>query len=130
MPSHKILRKFKYHHPEIFGDDAIVYKSSGNWLIVLKKSTRTKTNEKRNGIVNAKNAKYRANRLRVLKIINKCDPKITTTNIHSSWDLKTLYQINRITYPDSFDTNLDNVCSSGIHYYKNFMNAYFYHIFP
>src|SRR5579872_6315550 len=70
---------------EYCSDSSYVYKLCNNnhyrverkWLVVLKKLDDTITNEHRTGIVNDYFAKYRANKLKVIKIFDITNPDIT-----------------------------------------------------
>ena len=39
---------------------------------------------------------------------------------------ETVYEVGKIVYPDTYDHNIENVCSNGIHYFKTIEPAYFY----
>jgi hypothetical protein len=58
-----------------------MYGSVYNWIIVYEKTYFTKTNEKRDNIYNAKFATYLANKLRVIKIIDKFICSMTTDKV-------------------------------------------------
>jgi len=95
----------------------------------MKKLSDTITNECRN-VIDIKHAKYRANKLKVIKIINifsLCSVKKITHHPYYS-DTITVYQKNTIVYPDAYDLNLDEYCSHGIHYYKSIEAAYYHDI--
>lgn len=102
--------------------------SERKWLVVLKKISTTVTNECRSNVVDANYAKFRASELKVIKIINTTKPnyiKKKITNVFE--DIKTVYKVGEIVKPSTeYDMGLDNVCSSGIHYFKTLEPAYFY----
>src|SRR5205823_528566 len=82
-------------------------------------------------VVDARFAKYRANKLKVLMIINIRNLSSIVSIDHfyeNSFDKKTFitYIVDKVVYPDKFDDNIDNVCSNGIHYFKSIDRAYNY----
>lgn len=115
-----------------------VFKLCGDrWLIVLEMCPDTITNENREDIYDTNYAKFRANRLVVRFIVN----------IHSTVQLDKLvhrfisidgtvnsvinYVLDEAVVPEHpFDSNLDIVCSSGIHYFKNILSTIGYRKLP
>ena len=85
----------------------------------------TKTNLNRDNITNPTNAKYRADKLYTELIFNKHDPNETIQSISNTFYYKNVitYTVNSVTYPDSFDNNLNVVCSNGIHFFKSIERA-------
>src|SRR5579871_4620212 len=68
-------------------DEKYVYKKCNNlsnrllvWLVVMEKSENTKTNEERKDVVDKNHAKFRADELKVVDIINVIDPQRVTTS--------------------------------------------------
>jgi hypothetical protein len=112
---------------------AFVFKScifdKSLYLIVLKKLSRTKTNETRKSITNHFFAKFRADKLQVVRIIdvfsfNRVVPYVTN-NYEST---TTYYKVGHIVHPNKYDEDIENVCSEGIHYFKSIEPAFMYHI--
>jgi antitoxin component YwqK of YwqJK toxin-antitoxin module len=106
----------------------IVYKSCGEHIVVLEKLSDTITNENRDNIGEPMHAKFRANKLKVLCIFSKDNPIDQLDFIEN-----TSYTPNIITYRrgetieiKNFDTNLNEVCAEGIHYFKSLESAYYY----
>ena len=66
---------------EYIVDPKYVFKSCGNYIVVLQKLLDTITNESRSDVSNAMYANYRANKLRVILIINKFVPFDTIKEI-------------------------------------------------
>jgi len=87
----------------------------------------TKTNMNRKDITdptNATNAKYRADKLYTELIFNKRDPNETIQSISNTFYKNVItYTVNSITYPDSFDNDLNRVCTNGIHFFKSIKRA-------
>lgn len=105
-----------------------VYKlCCSEWLVIMKKLPSTKTNETRTNIhtTSTGSAKFRASKLHVVKIINihnatTCDSIINHNYAH------TVYTVGKIVVPDAFDSNLNSVCTNGIHYFKTIKAALMY----
>jgi antitoxin component YwqK of YwqJK toxin-antitoxin module len=149
----KFLRKYNHGLSKLLDkckeyecDDKYVYKSCNNtydhnkYFVVLEKITTnaenkgnediiTITNETRKGVVCEKYAKFRANRLKVIRIFNfedltECN---MITNEYSVFpSIKTIYYVKHIAECDEFTEDLDVVCGGGIHYFKSIIAAYFY----
>jgi len=95
-------------------DSTYVFKSCGNYLVVLEKLPDTITNESRSDISDHMHAKYRANKLRVILIVNKFDPSDIINEIQNTY-----YKHNKITYEKDkivevydYDLDLNKVCTS------------------
>jgi antitoxin component YwqK of YwqJK toxin-antitoxin module len=104
-----------------------VFKSCGNYTVILEKLDDTITNEHRSNIADPKYAKYRANKLKVLLIVNKFDPLNILEKIENSFykEKKVIYITNEIIEIDDYDMDLENVCSTGIHYFKTIEQSFF-----
>lgn len=101
------------------------------WLVILRKLPDTKTNEKRQNVINPKCAKFRANKLKVIKIINVDDPSITKKHILNKFNNNELcYRVGDTVISDLYDENINVTCSHGIHYFKTIRAAYFYESIP
>lgn len=98
-----------------------------SWIVVMKKTPETKTNEGRKNVKDPDKAKFRANLLSVVEIFNIADPSITEKSISNTYCHKiTVYEVGKDVRPDLFDENLEEVCTYGIHYFKTLEPAYFY----
>ena len=108
-------------------DFMCVYKLCLNeWLIVMKKQIHTMTNEKRKNIWNPTCAKFRANELLVITIIN-INNGISIDCIENTFNGSTItYVTGKRVTATQFDTKLDNICSHGIHYFKSVDVAFYY----
>lgn len=101
------------------------------WLVILKKLDDTRTNEERKSVSNKLFAKHRADKLLVVAIINVNDLSSEPTSITNKYrDITTVYEVGKITYSESFDQNVANICSNGIHYFRKIDRAYFYEEIP
>jgi antitoxin component YwqK of YwqJK toxin-antitoxin module len=120
---------------------------SRKWLVVLKKLENTLTNEKRSNVVDHDHAKFRANRLEVVEIINMKNPKQTKNRIIDSYEysdeklsgkkVEVVYEVNNFVDQrlptvecDNFDLDVDVVNGSGIYYFKTIISAYCYEMVP
>src|SRR6185312_7883954 len=109
------------------GEENVVFKSCGNFVVVMKKLEDTKTNEHRTKNNYPLFAKHRANKLYVLFIVNKMDENITINEITNTFfEKKKVYKVNEIVMEEEFDNNIEQVCSTGIHYFKSYVCAFYY----
>jgi hypothetical protein len=148
---HKIVDKF-------LNDPAYVYKSCwyryNNYLIVLKRTSNTITNEKRNGISDPSKAAYRGSEFEVVTIINISNfdcPKITNNEVTNSFSQKQYYEkeddkkrhrvswfhsgvtykVGKIVRPEhEFLNDIDVVKGSGIHFFTDVLRAISYKYSP
>lgn len=88
------------------------------YLCALEKTTNTRTNEGRVGIVNSEHASYRANELKVLVIVNLETFQHVSQITGHYYGITTTYRTGSIVKSDSFDDVLENTSSNGIHYFK------------
>jgi len=126
----ELLKQLTEELIDYINDEKYVYKTCGDFIVVLEKQSDTITNENRSNVSqigdNKLYAKYRANKLLVKQIINKYD-LTKCENVESKYyNIKIEYKINETVYPDKFDIILENVCSSGIHYFLNLKRAFYY----
>ena len=113
---------------EYITDSDCVYKMCRNeYLVVMKETPATITNEQRKNIFDVDYAKCRASEFMVMTIINIFDlsnkPKML---LHQFNGHKIQYTVGEKAAPDRFDMNYENVCAGGIHYFKKIECAYFY----
>lgn len=107
-------------------------KEKKDWLIIMKKTDDTITNERRNGIIDKNFAKFRANELVVVEIINILNPNERIDKILNRFqDCKEVqYVKGKIVRPDYYNEDIEHVCSAGIHYFKTLFAAYYYRKVP
>jgi antitoxin component YwqK of YwqJK toxin-antitoxin module len=145
MNSLEVLKKYCAKYVD---DEQYVYKKcydctildkSRRWLVVMRKTKETKTNEKRTeNNYFPQNAKHRASILKVIEIIDVDDPlhtKRRITNVyhddaHQIVLKRTTYRVGECVRPDQYDQNIDNICSGGIHYFKSIERAFAYDTIP
>lgn len=119
---------------EFIGDSQYVYKiCNREYIIVLKKLPETITNELRTKVINADHAKFRASVLEVVLIVSIKDTndrpqQVLNTFVYYLTDEKydTLYTVGETVVPHVFDTNINSVCTGGIHYFKTLETAFTY----
>jgi antitoxin component YwqK of YwqJK toxin-antitoxin module len=111
-------------------DPKYVYKSCGNYIVVLEKLIDTITNELRTNIIDPKYAKYRANKLKTILIINKFDTSNVIMEIQNSCheEKKVVYITDEIIEIDDYDYDLNKVWSTGIHYFKTIEQSFFWEL--
>lgn len=143
MNASENLKKLQKRCEKYSRSDMYVYKAccdaSSNkdntfkWLVVLKKCVNTINNESR-GVHDKHFAKFRADKLRTIKIINVNKPSLIKKYIVNKPADDNLpsakYQIGEITRCDVFNDNLHVVCGGGIHYFKTLVAAYYYSDVP
>jgi hypothetical protein len=97
------------------------------YIIIMKKLPDTLTNEDRKDIMDARYAKFRANKLKVCIIVDIFNlfKKIEHV-INNYFGKKVKYQVNEIVKPDIYDMDSDNVCAGGIHYFNDMCRAFYY----
>ena len=92
------------------------YKACKNSIVTLLLLDDTKTNEKRNGVVDDNYAKFRCNRAIVINITNVKTGEKMEEDV-SIYDDNFVYSARKIV-KTNYDLNLNEVCSEGIHYFK------------
>ncbi len=109
----------------------IGYKSGGEYIITLEIPNESPNNLKRSNVVDKNYAKFRCQKAKVLSICHKQ----LFTHIESSisnYDPNFVYTVGEwIEIPlDEYDTNIEKVCKSGIHFYTTYEAAYHHNIIP
>ena len=88
----------------------------------------TRDNEKRTNIYNEKYALFRADKLHVVEIFEKLNPikKHNEISIELYDETIQKYEVGKmIVSHEGYDTNIENVCSKGILYYKTIEPAFY-----
>jgi antitoxin component YwqK of YwqJK toxin-antitoxin module len=139
--SNDVLAEISEKYYQYIIDDSYVYKiccdllsNNGKyreWLVIMQKINDTVTNEGRTNVVDAAYAKFRANKLNVIEIINVNDPRISTKFITNEYgEFQTKYEVGKTVTPHMYDKSVNVVCSGGIHYFKTLSAAYYYREAP
>jgi antitoxin component YwqK of YwqJK toxin-antitoxin module len=122
---------------ERYPEGKYLYKSCSttneSWIVVLQLTDNSITNQSRLSIryPNRKYAKFRANKLKVVDIINKFNRTKTIDSIESSVyiESKIKYVKENIVKSNFFDSNLSRVCSNGIHFFESIEPAFYYELY-
>ena len=108
-------------------NDQYVYKNCYcNIIVVLKKTDKTITNESRKSVINPKYAKFRGNRFEVVCMFKVFDCDYEYVRAPSCYNNDFYYEKNCIVEVENFDPDIEHVHSTGIHYFKDVLAAYFY----
>jgi antitoxin component YwqK of YwqJK toxin-antitoxin module len=105
----------------------IGYKKCRNDRIVVLEILG-ETNEGRSNVVDRNHAKMRCSKALVLRIYDMHDESIEydeAFGIHQ-YHVAFRYGVGEIVEPDSFNENIESVCTNGIHYFLSESTAYFY----
>ena len=124
------LDRLKHECKEYLNKSEYVYKICSDHIVVMKKLQDTKTNENRNNVADSLYAKFRADKLFVVKILNINNIESIKKIVNNNYKIKIIYKCDEIIIPDKFDENIDEVCSSGIHYFKTIDAAFYYKELP
>jgi len=116
-----------------YKDNRYRFKSCGTiWIVVLKAiEGMTITNEQRRNVVQHNFAHFRGNVFKVVDIIHKLTEDKTISSIQSSIrinDKKLNYTIGEIIASDSFNDNIDETYTNGIHYFMSCTAAFHYEL--
>jgi hypothetical protein len=85
-------------------------------------------NESRKTVINKDFAKFRCNGLIVILIFDIVDNTYISRINHITQinNTKTLYKVGKLVEPDFFDSDLNDICSHGIHYFLTLIAAVYY----
>jgi hypothetical protein len=132
----EMSKLLKSRYKEYIENPLCIYKlCKDEWLIIMKKvagennKVITLTNEERENVFDASHAKFRADQLHVLVIVNihTGDTKRSITNVYidqNDIEHVTIYSVEHFVAPDVFNPNLNIVCSGGIHYHLTFEHIF------
>lgn len=112
--------KFYENYPQ-YCDGTFRFKScQTNLIVVLQKLSDTCDTEQFTKCCEG----FRANKMKVIAIINKDKQNIQYNQTRNSCFAKTIeYIVGEIVEIDDFDYDLENYYSTGIHYFKNVIDA-------
>jgi antitoxin component YwqK of YwqJK toxin-antitoxin module len=101
------------------------------YIVIMKKIPGTLTNENRTNVIDARYAKFRADRLEVCVIFDVNNPSEKIEHVINIFEDKIIkYEINNIVTPDAYDDDLDEICSGGIHYFNDMFRTFYYRDIP
>ena len=108
----------------------IVYKAAklnttpfGTVVITLEIPDDALHNIDRASVIQKETAAYRCNKARVLEICDAKDSTIQHSEVNSGiledniWKFNLIYKVGEMVEEPSFDTNIENICTEGIHYF-------------
>ena len=94
-----------------------MYKACKNSIVKLELVSDTKNNEERNYVVDPSHAKFRCNKAMVVSIINPITGK-EMDHDKSVYSPNFVYKKNEVAFCSRYDTDINIVCTKGIHYFK------------
>ena len=107
-------------------DTDLCYKSCGDYIVIMKKLPDTICNESRKGIVDPPHAKFRANKRLVVSIEHTITGKKIKRIQNTSYEDKQIwYEESKKVSASDYNSDLNKVCTSGIHYFLS-RDAAFY----
>lgn len=92
-------------------------------IVTLEKLPDTKSNESRS-LKKGQNTnfeKYRANKMKVLKITDEKGNNYTSAQ--SDFDQSFIYKVGEVVEVSNFEEDLEKICGPGIHYYRSYQSA-------
>jgi len=106
----------------------IKFKRCGNYIVMLHVSRNTTTNELRFGVKDKRFAQFRAAKAGCVAIYDCLHPENSISICQNTfwYANKVYYRVGHITTANSFDPNVNEVCSTGIHYFNHWLAAYYY----
>jgi antitoxin component YwqK of YwqJK toxin-antitoxin module len=131
-PRIDILETIKLAYKELIDDPDSVYRMCNHhYLVIMQKTPETRTNEARNDVVDPKCAKFRANILNVILIINVLDGKIINTiKITEQGSINGVEMtIGCCIESNRYDNKL-SIYSHGIYYYNSIEPAFYRRTVP
>jgi len=123
------IKEYKQRNPSV-KDSELKYKRCEEYFILLFIPDHVDTNESRPNVKDPRYAKFRAKEAYCIGIFDSDFSRwcLEYTNEIILWDggkEKTLlYRVDTWIQPDGFDTCLETVCTSGIHYFNSLLAAY------
>jgi hypothetical protein len=120
---------------EKYPESQYLYKSCyayrENWIVVLQLTKNSKSTQSRlrANHPTRKCARFRANELTVVAIINKFDHTKTRESIENTtgWEAAE-YVVGMIAKSGSFDDDLNEIETNGIHFFESIAPAFFYQL--
>jgi antitoxin component YwqK of YwqJK toxin-antitoxin module len=105
-----------------------VYKSASNYIIELDINLDTTLTNLNREVIDENYAKYRCNKAIVVKIYNKFDEKEEIDRIRSDHDDRFEYIKGKDVYEPKYNLIMDEVCTTGIHFYITKEAAFYYNL--
>lgn len=105
-----------------FKSSGNLFKSCAEWIVILKKLDDTKTNKGEFDIVDPNYARFRADKLQVVDIVNKYNQNKSIDKV-----INTYYKDDKIEYIKGEIVSVEFVdtCKSGIYYFEDYIPAFY-----
>ena len=116
------INMYKIKNPSVQDSD-FKYKRCCKHLILLFIPDNVRTNQSRKDVVQLF-AKFRAEKAYCVAILNVDDCHFTMSYEHESL-VSIVYTAGEWIYPDAFDSDVEKIATTGIHYYCSLLPAYF-----
>ncbi len=127
----KIIKSYEYSQrlllerlEDLQFDSKLVFKKCcrPNALVIMCFTENTKTTEKRNGIIDFRYAQFRANELKVVKILElpNLNEILMARSLYNNYFQ---YEVGQIVKVNDFGDDLNFVSGEGIHYFHSFIAA-------
>ena len=113
------LERVKYK--KCFGDHARYQQH----VVVLYIPEDVKTNEMRGNVKDKRFAKFRAEKAWCVCILEISSMTCKESILHDGWK-SCWYNKNQWCLPDMWDSDIQDVCTGGIHYFNHWLAAYYY----
>ncbi len=127
----------QYETLQLFTYEDVVFKrctfeNKYDCIVILKKpSENFQCNETRQNIVNKKFAKFRCNGLITVAIYDLLHKKFINGFSHfvyvesrEGWSIQ--YRVGKLSVPNSYNKNIEEICTHGIHYFLSLEAALCY----
>ena len=119
------ITEYKKENP-LAKDSDFKFKRCQEYLLLLFVPETMKTNESRKIVVDKQFAKFRAEMAYCIAILDTENEKLVQEHTNQFGDSILVYKVNHWIFPDRFDTNLEQVCTNGLHYFNSLLAAYCY----
>lgn len=96
------------------------------YLVVLTNYSNSVTTEKRSDIKDSLHASYRSNKMFTELVVNMKTLKVVNSVTNHYFGAHTEYFTDKIVIPDSFDNDLQNSNTNGIHYFMTLEQAFLF----
>jgi hypothetical protein len=107
-------------------DPTIKYKRCHEYIVQLKTTETTRTNESRSNVVNANFAKFRGIGLICTKILDTYNCTFVNEIYNYFYNSSIVYEVNEIPIPDGYTEDIEVVCGHGVHFFNTLFAACFY----
>lgn len=103
------------------------FKSAGKYIVELDIDNVTSKNNLFREVYDSEFASYRCSRALIVDIYDKITNQ-QVDHVRSDYDKKFVYIRGRYVYVLDYDTNMNNICTAGIHFYLSKVPAYYHNL--